>query len=112
MCCCLFQSSQEFVNAAFEPDETVPKDFKFRDLVEHALRQQNDEFLHPFGRSNLYTSVFLGEKTNSDTNGSKLAFWGILLLVLLGISGGIIFMAGAYLFMAEKLPVRNVSFYI
>ncbi|XP_076083744.1 uncharacterized protein LOC143054614 isoform X2 [Mytilus galloprovincialis] len=86
-------SSQEFVNAAFEPDETVPKDFKFRDLVEHALRQQNDEFLHPFGRSNLYTSVFLGEKTNSDTNGSKLAFWGILLLVLLGISGGIIFMA-------------------
>ncbi|CAC5363384.1 unnamed protein product [Mytilus coruscus] len=86
-------SSQEFVNPAFEPDETVPKDFKFRDLVEHALRQQNDEFLHPFGRSNLYTSVFLGEKPNSDTNGSKLAFWGILLLVLLGISGGIIFMA-------------------
>lgn len=97
MCCCIFQSSQEFVNPAFESDENVPKDFKLRDLVEHALKQQNDEFLHPYGRSNLYTSVFLGQKSNAQTDTSKLAFWGILLLVLLGIAGGIIFMAGTYL---------------
>lgn len=86
-------SSQEFVNPAFEPDDTVPKDIRFRDLVEHALQQRDDDNLHPYGRTNLYTTLFLGQKSNVETDGSKLAFWGILLLVILGITGGIIFMA-------------------
>ena len=94
-----FQSSQEFDNPAFDLDENnieFSPDCKLADIVQQTLRRNSDfGYIHPYGRGNLYTTVFLGEKSKAaDSSGGMLAFWVAFIIMVVGLAGAIIFMAG------------------
>ncbi|XP_033727715.1 uncharacterized protein LOC117317041 [Pecten maximus] len=93
-----FRNTQEFVNPAFELDENLPSDSKLSDIVNLVIKQQTDQdrYVHPFGQSNLYSSMFLDDTPTAIQNTERVIFWLIFVIMLVGLAGAIILMAEMY----------------
>lgn len=92
----LFQSTQEYVNPAFEFDEATENDPKFADFVDQLLQQATYDDVHPYGRGNLYDAVFNENKPSFRGDSSKLIVWMVITIILVALTGGIILLAGEF----------------
>lgn len=92
----LLQSSQDFTNPAFEPEDGYVDDHQFCDIVDQVLRQplNGGRYVHPYGQGNLYKAILVGEKTKLPQSAGKLVFWAVFMLMMVGLACSIIILAG------------------
>lgn len=95
-CLYLSQSSQDFTNPAFEPEDGYVDDHQFCDIVDQVLRQplNGGRYVHPYGQGNLYKAILVGEKTKVPQSAGKLVFWAVFMLMMVGLACSIIILAG------------------
>lgn len=95
-CLYLSQSSQDFTNPAFEPEDGYVDDHQFCDIVDQVLRQplNGGRYVHPYGQGNLYKAILVGEKTKVPQSAGKLVFWAVFMQMMVGLACSIIILAG------------------
>lgn len=110
-CLYLSQSSQDFTNPAFEPEDGYVDDHQFCDIVDQVLRQplNGGRYVHPYGQGNLYKAILVGEKTKVPQSAGKLVFWAVFMLMMVGLACSIIILAGNH---NKELCSKRLNCYI
>ncbi|XP_041360574.1 uncharacterized protein LOC121376854 [Gigantopelta aegis] len=107
------QSSQEYENPAFVEDEFDSKeDLKhLSDVVEQIIGESTSMDIHtdthPFGRSTLSDRIFGDNTKKMAVESSVLVIWVLFAVCLVGMAGGIIFLAETYANRATNLTSTN-----